>query len=952
MSTRLIDSSKPYRHVYSIYRHEYLGCMVSAHLVQELENGRLSLRYQGLYPDNFNQFAAQLDQVDKQIVNAIGRLSPQVILKKFAPKSRNEMDFYMNKFKDEIKRTVIRYVNRQMAEIMPLLKDREVYTMGKDGYPAHTQVNILSQRASVSFNFLRDKDGTRYFPTIKMGKRPIFFGNKDSAILSHEPAWMLLEQEIFGFEDGVDGKKLIPFLKKDFISISKSTEETYFKKFVPQIIENYEVDARGIEIEPVVEKPEFLFLVDSSNKETLSMEMWVKYGQHRLKPDAEKKVTAVLQRSGDNPGFARIIRSQEEEASILALLEGLASREGSLMGWEFMSRQEGLAWLSEVVPELESMGVKVEQKGEEAINFERPEITIETSEQGDWFDIKAVVEIGGHKIPFVKFKNHILKGKRDFILPDGSVAILPESWFSDYRHLVEIAEEKDGELLSVRKYQAVVLDMPAANANFQSKMDSFAELDKVPEYALPADLQAELRPYQRRGYDWLNFLAEHSLGGILADDMGLGKTLQTLGMLQNEKEKGEDQPSLIVMPTSLIYNWQAEARKFAPNLKILVHTGVGRTKNPANFAIYDLVLTTYGLVRQDIKILATFPFNYVVLDESQMIKNPTSKTSKAVKELVCKHRLSLTGTPLENSLTDLWSQMGFLNPGLLGTQRFFKDYYVQPIEKGQDKKRMAQLKALISPFILRRTKKKVAHELPPKIELVHYCEMGKEQQKLYDETKNAYRNYLMNLAKGEFNKKKLNILSGLQKLRQIAIHPGLVEEGEGAELSSSGKYQEYERLLDEVLAKGSKVLVFSQFVRLLKILKTDLEKKGVSLAYLDGSTRDRQEQVNRFQDNENVKVFLISLKAGGVGLNLTAAEYVFILDPWWNPAVEAQAVDRSYRIGQKNTVFSYKFITQDTIEEKILLLQQRKAQLSNDIVSVDEDVFKSLNQDDLAEMLS
>jgi SNF2 family DNA or RNA helicase len=422
--------------------------------------------------------------------------------------------------------------------------------------------------------------------------------------------------------------------------------------------------------------------------------------------------------------------------------------------------------------------------------------------------------------------------------------------------------------------------------------------------------------------------------------MGLGKTLQTLSLLQREKENGATQPSLIVMPTSLIYNWVAEARRFTPSLRVLVHTGAQRNVDPKYFALHDIVLTTYGLLRSDMEMLRHFPWHYLILD------------ARAVKELIAKHRLSLTGTPVENTLMDLWSQMTFLNPGLLGSETFFRDFYILPIEKFRDVGRTEKLRRLIHPFILRRTKSQVATELPPKVELMHFCEMTEPQRKLYEETKNAYRNYLLEINDTDAGSKKLNILAGLQKLRQIAIHPHLVEEGKELEGNESGKFQEYERLLEEVISKGAKVLVFSQFVRLLKILQDDLAAKGITSCYLDGSTTDRQGEVEKFQNDPNVQVFLISLKAGGVGLNLTAAEYVFILDPWWNPAVERQAVDRSHRIGQTATVFSYKFISKDTIEEKIVLLQQKKAQLSEDVISVEKDFFKQLDMADLVDLLA
>ncbi|MEM7659563.1 MAG: DEAD/DEAH box helicase, partial [Bacteroidota bacterium] len=334
-------------------------------------------------------------------------------------------------------------------------------------------------------------------------------------------------------------------------------------------------------------------------------------------------------------------------------------------------------------------------------------------------------------------------------------------------------------------------------------------------------------------------------------------------------------------------------------------------------------------------------------------KNPGSKTTKAIRELVAQHRLSLTGTPVENTVMDIWSQMAFLNPGLLGSEAFFKQFYVTPIEKEQDHKRSAKLKRIIYPFILRRKKQQVEKELPPRIEKLHFCGMDARQEALYQETRSTYRNYLLELVnQGAWKKNKLNILAGLQKLRQIAIHPKMVE-AEDYTLKESGKYREVKRMLKHVLErKRSKVLIFSQFVKMLHLLRDDLKEEGIEFCYLDGSTRDRQGQVDRFHTDKKVQAFLISLKAGGVGLNLTAADYVFILDPWWNPAVENQAIERSHRIGQKRTVFFYKFITEGTIEEKILALQRKKSQLSDDLISVEEDIYKSLDVTDLDDLLT
>ncbi len=950
MSTRLIDPSKPFRPVYSIYRHEYLGCLISSHVVQELDNGKLSLRYQGLYPDNFSHFSHRLDEKDKDLVYLLASVHLAEIIKRFGPKAKSETDFYRNFFKDEIKKMVGRHVNRHLSQAISLLRDREVFIMGKDGYPAKAPVEFLREKAHIEFHFLRDKERMRYFPRVYLRDRKVNLTHESNEIVVEEPAWMLHRGQLFTFEEPVEGKKLRAFLKKDFVSVSRSTEKTYFNKFVPQMIERYKVVTDGIELKYLDSFPRFRFLVNTGSSTDLSLDLRVTYGGHSFSLEPQRQYSVVVQQKGDNVTFIKIKRSRSVEKSITSLMERLSPGD-DLLSWKFMNRSEGLTWLSRCIPMLRAQGIEIVQKGKNKLNFEVPKIEIQSRENGDWFDIRAVVTVSGFSIPFVQFRANILNGQRDYILPDGSVVILPDSWFTDFRHLVEIAKERDAEILSVKKYQAAVLELKAPGTGLKGKLRALAQDGKIPSAELPNGLGAELRTYQQKGFDWLDLLRKHNLGGILADDMGLGKTLQSLTLLLKEKERGVEQPSLIIMPTSLIYNWLEESQKFTPDLSILIHTGGGRTKNIEDFIPYDVVFTTYGLVRKDLKLMKDFPFHYIILDESQLIKNASSKTAKAVKGLQAVHRLSLTGTPLENTLTDLWSQMDFLNPGLFGSERFFRDYYSVPIEKDGDEARKVQLRTLLHPFILRRTKEQVVSELPPKVEKHHFCEMSMEQKKIYDETKNAYRNYLLNLKAAEFKKNKLTIFQGLQKLRQIAIHPGLVEEGAGIGLDKSGKFLEFMRLLEEILAKGSKVLVFSQYVRLLKLLETKLQEEKIIYSYLDGSTKNRQAVVNQFQNNNKNRVFLISLKAGGVGLNLTAADYVFILDPWWNPAVENQAVDRSYRIGQTKTVFSYKFITKGTIEEKIVKLQERKAKLSSDIIEVEDEIFKTLNIEDMVSLL-
>ena len=431
--------------------------------------------------------------------------------------------------------------------------------------------------------------------------------------------------------------------------------------------------------------------------------------------------------------------------------------------------------------------------------------------------------------------------------------------------------------------------------------------------------------------------------------MGLGKTVQTLTLLQSEAEKEDPGTSLIIMPTSLIYNWEQEAAKFTPNLKILVYSGSARNKNVARFGRYDIVITSYGITRIDIETLQGFFFNYVILDESQVIKNPTSNIAKAVLQLKSKYKLTLTGTPLENTTMDLWSQMTFINAGLLGGQSYFKNEFLTPIEKKGDEVKAKKLNAIIKPFIMRRLKSQVATDLPEKTENIHYTDMTPDQEKRYEEVKNYYRDRIMEkIEKEGVSNSRFVLLEGLTKLRQLANHPRMVDANYH---SDSGKMEDLSHMLENAILEGHKLLVFSQFVKHLDLVREMLKGKRITYCYLDGSSIDRKEQVEKFNKDETIKVFLISIKAGGLGLNLTEADYVFILDPWWNPAVEAQAIDRAHRIGQKKKVFTYKFITRNTVEEKILLLQKRKLKLSDSLITTEDTIVKTLTKEDIEMLL-
>jgi len=431
----------------------------------------------------------------------------------------------------------------------------------------------------------------------------------------------------------------------------------------------------------------------------------------------------------------------------------------------------------------------------------------------------------------------------------------------------------------------------------------------------------------------------------------VGKTAQMLATLENRRalrSQGEDiGPSLVVVPKSLVFNWKQEAARFTPRLRVIDYTGTGRTGIDLTSA--DLVLTTYGTLRRDVTQLKDFAFDYVVLDEAQAIKNSGSESAKAVRLLNGRHRIAMSGTPVENHLGELWSLFDFLNPGLLGSASVLK--LSGGAGRNPDEETRGLLAQALRPFILRRTKDQVARELPPRTEQTIYCELEPPQRKLYNELRQHYRDGLLKRIETHgLKKSSFQVLEALLRLRQAACHPGLIDKKRTGE--ASAKLDTLLLQLREVLEENHKALVFSQFTSLLDIVRKKLDAEGTVYEYLDGATRDRQARVERFQNDEDCKLFLISLKAGGVGLNLTAAEYVFLLDPWWNPAVESQAMDRAHRIGQTRHVFAYRLIARDTVEEKVLELQKSKRDLASAIVSADNSLIRNLRSEDLELLLS
>ncbi len=974
-----VSTAEPFQIIYSLYSHQYLGPLFESFVVQLDAKGELTFKHQNISSKNAAEFASGLDDTDYELIKQMDSIQQDVILNKFYNKKISPADFFLKVYDKEkgdklLQDTIAAYIERRKADILSNMYDRHLYIMGKDGEPAWKKVTVPKEKASVLFHFFKNEDNTHYFPTIKHEGKKIEFQFNESRILCKEPAWLLVDDILYTFKKEVDGNKLKPFLNKKFIVIPQTVEEKYYNTFVAPLVANFDVFAKGFDIntvsydaQPVLTFAELATnnpspgLFDDNKKEEnsdeqgkLVFDLTFNYGSYNFSPNGGKSTSVKVEKNNGSYVFNRIKRQPEwEKEQIKELGElGIQLKNGKAV----VKKTEAFQWLAVYEDMLKEKGYEIRQNPFDKKKYflGKHSISIEIKEKNDWFDIYAIVKFGEFEIPFLTLKNLVLAKKTEFTLPNGEIAVIPDNWVTDYAEIFAFSEgDKEGGNLKLKRHHvALIQELQNGNlaqVTMDRKLQKLRNFDEIEDYPLPKGFKGKLRPYQKAGYNWLQFLQEYNLGGCLADDMGLGKTVQTLTLLQDQKEKGAKAASLLVMPTSLVYNWEMEAKKFVPDLKVFTYTGTNRDKDVSKFNDYDVILTSYGIIRLDIELLKDYYFNYIILDESQAIKNPSSNIASAIKEMSSTYKLILTGTPIENSTMDLWSQMSFANPGLLGTQAYFKNEFQIPIEKRSDEKKTERLYAIIKPFILRRKKSQVVTELPEKVEQVYYCEMTPEQEEEYEKVKSHYRNEILrNIDQKGRNKSQLILLQGLTKLRQIANHPKMVDEDFDGE---SGKMKEVLEMLESAISKKHKILIFSQFVKHLNIIREHLDAQGLDYAYLDGSTKARKSQVEMFQNNEDIRTFLISLKAGGLGLNLTAADYVFILDPWWNPAIEAQAVDRAHRIGQKNKVFNYKFITRNTVEEKILVLQQNKKKLADGLITTEESFIKSLSNQDIEALL-
>jgi len=967
-----------------VSEHRLFGFLILPYLAEDGPEGKYlsisqRLRVHDLAEGNFRFSALQT-----QLIKLTEKYADENLAKKFNKKGTLN-DFYKNVKAEDFNKKIVPFVEDIMARCLDILKTAGIPVYFKrakyNNLYEDDLIELCYEDTGAVFNFHRLEDETRYFLTIRNGAEQLSLLHRSIILLVNEPCRILYQNKLYFFDD-ISGSKLQPFFDKEYISIPGTVEEKYYGTFILNAIKNQEVNYSGFEI---IDTPVHKEAILSVATDIAGFPVFIpvfKYNDQIVKMDDDGKKVAVFEVKNGNYVFYRFDKDLSWEENIISKLRNL-ELQGEVHALHLADSTsesptnalyDAIGWLSKNSAGLGEMGISISQEGLEQSYFTGLQtLSLQINQNNDWFDIFATVTFGQFSIPFIRLRKNIMNQIREFRLPDGEIAILPLEWFAKYHNIFSFGKVGD-QSIRLQNYHFTLIEEIAdeMDASVQEKIKSLntasLELQEI-----PVDLNAALRNYQYDGYNWMYHLFLRGLGGCLADDMGLGKTIQALTLLLRLKREEQLVPvfqhkksgqlslfvaeepaeaqlqsaTLIVLPVSLVHNWEKEIQKFAPALKVYVYSGARRReKGSLNDIInnYDIILTTYGTVRNDVEELSQYEFFFLILDESQYIKNSESKTYKTITGIRSQHRIVLTGTPIENSLSDLWAQMNFLNRGLLGSKNYFKQEFLLPIERDKSTDASEKLQKLIQPFILRRTKEQVAKDLPSLTQETIVVEMTPEQSEFYETEKSAVRNVLLqNLQEDGLQKSTFFVLQALTRLRQIAIHPRLLDHESACE---SGKFNDIIAMIGILVAENHKILVFSSFVKHLNLLADEFKKEKWNYSLLTGQTTDRKQVIEEFQENPEKKIFLISLKAGGVGLNLTAADYIFITDPWWNPAAEMQAISRAHRIGQDKKVFVYRFISENSIEEKIQKLQDKKSKLANEFVN-SNDPFRDISKDEV-----
>ncbi|WP_433835443.1 DEAD/DEAH box helicase [Flavobacterium anhuiense] len=892
-----------------------------------------------------------LDHNSKKILTICESLKPEFVFKKFSAKVKSAKTIADLQKDSKIDFAIRQHLKINLSPFYSLIV-QEQYPLSielgpeKDFYRSRVSIDPLDFEPQIQFD--KHSEGITYTLSLKENETTFLPMDNKVDILSDEPGWLIVNKKLGQLKE-LNGKKLTPFLKKKSIEIPSKLVDDYFKNFIPEIAKKIDIEANGFEIElrdqiaSCTIQPIFDFF-----KNCYYLNLYFDYNGYVFDGSKTKKTHSFVDFSVANePRIIQFKRSANENSYIEKLSEiGLEKIKNELFGLNSDVENSdpfiNIQLIIDNKEKLKDLGFTIENLKLESKEIITESHTISASKEttGDWFDIKIIITVGNYKINFSEIIPNIKSKERLFPLPDGNYFLIPLEWFSKYGSLAKLAKTENGALL-LRKSNFTALDGI-------SEIDN--DLDQIHQAEFTASdlIKATLRPYQIDGVKWLLGHFNSNMGACLADDMGLGKTLQTLSVLVSVQEQlgfttkttnfdlfanettieREPLKALIVLPSSLVFNWFNEAGKFTPHFSKMQYVGNDRKMLASRINSTDLIFTSYSIIHRDISILEKYDFRYLILDESQYIKNKNSKIFKAINKISTGHKIALSGTPIENSLDDLWSQMQFINPEILGSYAFFMENFKNPIEKKQNEEVLAELKNLIQPYILRRTKEQVLKDLPELTEQIYYCDMDPEQEKLYEKEKSKARNFLL---KTDSSPDKISIINTLMKLRQLSNHPKMVDADSEID---SGKFIAVTNYLENLVKAKQKVIIFSSFVTNLNFYTDWCKENKITFCEITGETpaSKREQEVKKFQEKEEPLLFFISLKAGGVGLNITKASYVLFLDPWWNPFAEKQGVGRAHRIGQMNKVNVIRFISKNTVEEKIIKLQENKKLLSDSLL--------------------
>ncbi|NHM02257.1 DEAD/DEAH box helicase [Flavobacterium difficile] len=904
-------------------------------------------------PEVLQHFGLELKQTSKEssrIFEIVTLLQPEKLLERFNKKvkkgffleDKSLAAFYFQYLDDRIYELLILAKAQHIQLTLNLYQEKD-FTSKKISYSEKT--------FDVSLYFNKKEDGLSYKLYLQYENETIVPCEVEIHLLTNTTSWFVLNAELVLLKN-INTNKLKPFLHKTTVEVPQRILASYFNTFIKDIVQKVAIQTDGFEVkhQNTLTSCTIKTAIDIFKDQPY---LYLEFGyRDKVFSSEEKKQKQVSIDFENNEILVTLTtRNTTEEAKKIAQLEEFNLISSNKERWLSKTATTSLYhYLENHKIALENLQFKVADFyiGQKKINIATTTIHTEIAEQKDWFDVRMIVTIGTFTIPFAQFVPYIKNKRKIFELPDATVFIIPNEWFSKYNSLVNHLSIQENATL-----------LPKTKIALLENVDYIVQKQK--HLPLASTIKATLRPYQEKGVNWLIELYQNGYGACLADDMGLGKTIQVLSYLATiqennllEADKNEEiitdlftttEPNktklkaLIVAPKSLLFNWYQESKKFTPFFHCITYFGTSRKTILNRLKNYDLVFTTYGTLNKDVKELCKINFNFIIVDESQNIKNKDSITYKNLESITAQQKIVLSGTPIENSLSDVWSQMQLINKDILGNYSYFKKNYLDPIEKKQDENTLIELKKILSPFILRRTKEEVLSELPEKSEQIIYCEMSTDQAKEYEKEKSKARNSLLSIDKNKPD--HIQILKSLLRLRQWSNHPKLIDENSTI---VSGKFEAITTKIKNLVTNQKKVLIFSSFVKHIAIYENWCLENKIKFQTLTGKTQKeaREQLVYTFQNKEEPYVFFISLKAGETGLNLTQASYVLFLDPWWNPYKENQALSRAHRMGQKEKVTVLRYITKDTIEEKIITLQEKKKIVGNSIFDIDVEITNEI----------